>query len=196
MSHSIAKVCSHTVLYWPPERICVTALAMDGFSATHNTFMSLISIVETLLSSLNQKRRCVSTLGVPPQPDSRKQMLVVDGAPVIVKLIASWVITTLKVCRKRGRGWRAQSGDTKENWELHGHQSRVASRYAFPSRAERSRFDRDQWQQYVALTWMFPQSVFMPAHLCWSIGKPRLDKCQLMIFWPARSHSRGAIDKI
>jgi len=28
-----------TVVYWPPERICATDLAMDGFSATHKTRM-------------------------------------------------------------------------------------------------------------------------------------------------------------
>ena len=28
-----------TVVYWPPERICAIDLAMDGFSATHNTRM-------------------------------------------------------------------------------------------------------------------------------------------------------------
>ena len=28
-----------TVVYWPPERICATDLAMDGFSATHRTRM-------------------------------------------------------------------------------------------------------------------------------------------------------------
>jgi hypothetical protein len=28
-----------TVEYWPPERICATDLAMDGFSATHRTRM-------------------------------------------------------------------------------------------------------------------------------------------------------------
>ena len=28
-----------TVVDWPPERICAIDLAMDGFSATHNTRM-------------------------------------------------------------------------------------------------------------------------------------------------------------
>lgn len=31
--------CKHTVVYWPPERIWVIDLAIEGFSATQSTLM-------------------------------------------------------------------------------------------------------------------------------------------------------------
>ena len=44
-----------TVVYWPPERICAIDLAMDGFSATHNTRMYYARITVVVSRGVRQK---------------------------------------------------------------------------------------------------------------------------------------------
>lgn len=41
---TVPKCPTLTVLYWPPERIWATDLAMDGFSATHKTRMYYVEV--------------------------------------------------------------------------------------------------------------------------------------------------------